>query len=365
MKPTRLSFWLLALACLILLLAAPAAAQAAKALPSSYQIKGVPEYTQLDSTGCGAASMEMVFDYWGPKVDYREIVDVAESDQGSQLPSEARAAQFSSSSYAHGYKYPGYEVNGYPSRSLGYGAFYYASTTPWLDQLKAIIAQGYPVICLTNWLPGVYGPHYRVVTGYDDNTGTLTVMDPYPWGTDLEAYVDPNPLVTDWKWPYQDFLDVWSLSTDAWGVPGLNYGAVLVAPWKLKVSAPRVVHRHQQFRLAVAVTYPCLAPFGSADFPQFPASSGCVRVKMAGGIRDVDGAGVVPLYGADFVTVQPGERVPLHLRLQAGKRVGTFRLRVQATGTVAGSISDWQWYGAYDYADRVGSNGSILVKVVR
>jgi hypothetical protein len=365
MKLTRLSFWLVALASLILLLALPAAAQASKTLPSSYQIKGVPEYTQLDSSGCGAACMAMVFDYWGPKIDYKEIVDVAESDQGTQLPSEVRAAQFSSASYAVGYKYPGYEVNGYVGRSLGYGAFYYASTTPWLQQLKAIIAQGYPVICLTNWLPGVYGPHYRVVTGYNDKTGTLTVMDPYPWGSDLEPYVDPNPLVIDWKWPYKDFLSVWSLSTSDWGVPNLNYGAILVAPWKVRVSVPRVVHRNQQFRLGVRVTYPCLAPFGSSEFPQFPASSGCVRVKMAGGIRDVDGTGVVPLYGADFVTVQPGERVTVHLRLQAGRRLGSFRLRACASATVAGSIPAWGFYSAYDYADRVGSIGSHLVKVIR
>jgi uncharacterized protein YfdQ (DUF2303 family) len=63
MKSTRLSLCLLALASLILLLAQPAAAQAA--IPSSYQIKGVPDYNQLDSSGCGAASMAMVFDYWG------------------------------------------------------------------------------------------------------------------------------------------------------------------------------------------------------------------------------------------------------------------------------------------------------------
>lgn len=363
MKLTRLSVWFAALACLILLLALPAAAQAT--IPSSYQIKGVPEYTQLDSSGCGAACMAMVFDYWGPKIDYREIVDVAESDQGTQLPSEVRAAQFSSASYAVGYKYPGYEVSGYTGRALGYGAFYYASTTPWLDQLKAIIAQGYPVICLTNWLPGVYGPHYRVVTGYDDKTGTLTVMDPYPWGSDLAPYVDPNPLVMDWKWPYSDFLSVWSLSTSDWGVPNLNYGAVVVAPWKVKVTAPPVVHRSQQFRLRVAVTYPCPAPFGSSDFPGFPATSGCVHVKMAGGIHDMDGAGVVPLYGADFVTVQPGERVPVYLRLQAGRRVGTFRLKVRASATVSGSISAWGFYSAYDYSDRVGVIGSALVKVVR
>ena len=185
MKLTRLSVWFAALACLILLLALPASAQAT--IPSSYQIKGVPEYTQLDSSGCGAACMAMVFDYWGSEDRLQGDVDVAESDQGTQLPSEVRAAQFSSASYAVGYEYPGYEVNGYSGRSLGYGAFYYASTTPWLDQLKAIIAKGYPVICLTNWLPGVYGPHYRVVTGYNNKTQMLTVMDPYPWGSDLDA----------------------------------------------------------------------------------------------------------------------------------------------------------------------------------
>ena len=52
----------------------------------------MPEYTQLDSTGCGAASLAMVFDYWGATINYKEIVDVAESDQGTQLPSEVRAA---------------------------------------------------------------------------------------------------------------------------------------------------------------------------------------------------------------------------------------------------------------------------------
>jgi len=338
---------------------------AAAAIPSSYQIKNVPEYTQLDSSGCGAACLEMVFAHWGPKIDYKEIVDVAESDTGTQLPSEVRAAQFSSASYAQGYKYPGYEVNGYTGRALGYGAFYYASTTPWLDQLKAIIAQGYPVICLTNWLPGVYGPHYRVVTGYNDKTDKLTVMDPYPWGSDLAPYVNPNPFVIDWLWPYSDFLSVWSLSTSDWGVPNLNYGAVVVVPWTMKVTVPHVVHRDQQFRLRVTVSYPCPAPFGSSEFPQFGASSGVVRVAMAGGIHDMDGAGVVPLYGADFVTVQPGESPHVYLRLQAASRLGVFRLKVRATATVSGSISAWGYYSAYNYSDRIGVLGSTVVKVVR
>jgi hypothetical protein len=63
--------------------------------------------------------------------------------------------------------------------------------------------------------------------------------------------------------------------------------------------------------------------------------------------------------------VQPGERVTVHLRLQAGRRLGSFRLRACASATVAGSIPAWGFYSAYDYADRVGSIGSHLVKVIR
>ena len=355
-------FLLIALACLAVLLILPSVALAT--IPTSYQIKGVPYYSQLDSSGCGAASLEMVFGYWGPQINYKEIVDAACSDHGTALPNEARAGQFSWASYAEGYRYPGYEVNGYSARSLGYAAFYYASTTPWLDQLKAVIAQGYPVICLTDWLPGVSGPHYRVVTGYNDTTQMLTIEDAYPWGCDTDPYIVPTG--TTWLWPYKDFLSVWALSTDNWGVPGLNYGAVVVAPWKVVVKKPAAVHRNQTFRLKVQITYPCPAPFGDSAFPTFDAAGDCARVHLKAGITDVDGEGVEPAYGSgDLATLQAGETTTIYFHLRAGRRTGSFRLPVVASGTVSGSLAAWSGYPAYNYADRIGGSGSTVVRVIK
>ncbi len=244
------------LALALCLLALPGLAGATT--PDAYLIDDVPFYQQIQSVGCGAAATQMVLDYWGPFVNQKSVYDAARTFHGSSLPDLARAGQFSALSYSAGDRYPAAEGWGYASRPLGYGGFYYAQPTPWLAQLKAVLAQGYPVICLTDWLPGVYGPHYRVAVGYDDAEGVIILND--PWGRELKgdfdyqgsgnqnAAYDRQGEFVGWKWSYADFLSVWKLPSDGWGVPGANYGAVLIAPWQVQVDAPssrggwRIVH---------------------------------------------------------------------------------------------------------------------------
>jgi len=341
---------------------------AGQAIPATCKIQGVPLYQQIDARGCGAASMQMVFDYYGPFIDQMEIYDAARSG-GTALPDMARAAQFSFMSTTAGDRYEQGETTGYHERSVGYAGFFYASTTPWLPQLKSIVAQGYPVIVLVNWLPNVYGPHYRVVVGYDDTKGVLMMND--PWSREFKndmgyqgsssQTANPNAWDVDFgtfNMTYGDFLNIWALSTSNWGVPELAYGAVLVTPWHVQLSAPQSVVPGKEFTVTAKITYPCLAPFGAASFPTFPASDFRVTLSAASGLSVV-GSPVAVGKG----TLSAFQQVKVSWTVKAGNAQGQFSLEADATGIIGGSLGPWHDYSAYDYHDMIGGTGYVSVLV--
>ncbi len=343
-------------------------ALAAPAMPASAKIEGVPLYQQVDARGCGAASLQMVFDFYGPFINQMEIYDAARSG-GTALPDMARAAQFSDLSTAAGDRFQHWVTTGYPERPLGYAAFYFAATAPWLDQLKSIVAQGYPVIVLVNWLPGVYGPHYRVVVGYDDTAGVLLMND--PWSREFKNDMDyhgstsQSANVNAWdvdfgtfNMTYADFLSIWSLSTAGWGVPDLAYGAVLVMPWSVQVRAPSTVTPGKSFTVTATITYPVLAPFGSAGFPMFPASDVQVTLSPGNGLAVLSSGATV-----SEGSVTAGEAVKVSWTLKAGTDVGSFAFDVTASGLVSGSLGPWHDYPAYAYTDRIGGSASASVSI--
>ena len=361
----RLAAVVLALA--LCLLALPGAAAAATATPDKYLIGGVPFYQQIQAVGCGAAATQMVLDYWGPFVDQKAVYDAARTLHGSSLPDLARAGQFSAQSFSAGDRFPSADGWGYPGRPLGYAGFFYASQSPWLEQLKAVVAQGYPVICLTDWLPGVYGPHYRVVVGYDDAEGVIILND--PWGRELKgdfdyqgsgnqkAAYDRQGQFVGWKWTYADFLSVWKLPSDSWGVPGANYGAVLIAPWRVSVDAPTVAPAGKPFMVRISVTYPCAAPFATGGFPTFPAAEAHVQLALPAGFT-VAGSGAVSLG-----TMTAGETKTASVTIVSGPKAGAFDLGATASGFVSGSLGAWRSFPAYDYRDLIGGSGSTSVSV--
>jgi len=362
----------LALATLVLLLALcllalPGAASAATATPDKYLIEGVPLYQQIQAVGCGAAATQMVLDYWGPFVDQKAVYDAARTFNGSSLPDLARAGQFSPLSYSAGDRFPAADGWGYPGRPLGYAGFYHASTTPWLEQLKAVVAQGFPVICLTDWLPGVYGPHYRVIVGYDDAEGVVILND--PWGREFKgdsdyqgssnqkAAYDRQGQFVGWKWTYADFLTVWKLPSENWGVPGANYGAVLIAPWQVSVEAPAVVRAGARFTARVTATYPCPAPFATAGYPAFPAAEAKVQIALPQGFS-VAGGSAVPLG-----TMTAGATKTVQITVVAGPKAGVFGIGATASGLVSGSLGVWRAFPAYAYEDAIGGSTSAAVSV--
>jgi hypothetical protein len=362
----------------VCVLAFPAAASAAvtpssgaqPTIPDHFLIGGVPLYQQIQAVGCGAASLQMVLNYWGPYVDQKTVYDAARTSRGSSLPDLAHAGQFSSLSFTAGDRFPAAQSLGYPGRPLGYSGFYYAQTTPWIDQLEAVVAQGYPVICLTDWLPGRSGPHYRVVVGYDRRRGVIILND--PWGRELKgdmgfqgsgnphASYDRRGNFVGWEWSYADFLSVWKLPTDAWGYAGGNYGAVLVAPWKVSVTAPSSVAAGSTFPVDISVTYTAPAPFGGGlPFPDFGAAQATLMLALPTGS---DVAGGAPNISLDTMTAGQTKSVTVWVRADA---TGAARIEATASGLVSGVLGPWRDYAAYGYADRIGGSGSATLTVTK
>ncbi len=346
---------------------------ASQVIPASYRIVGVPLFQQIDASGCGAASLQMVFAYYGPTIDQMEIYDAART-RGTSLPDMARAAQFSNLSTTAGDRFEKGETTGYRERSLGYAGFYYASTTPWLGQLKAILAQGYPVIVLVYWLPGTaqgdLAFHYRVVVGYDDTKGVLMMQDPWSrqfkkdmnYQGSTSGFANSSAWDTDFgtfNMTYADFLTTWRAPTTVWGVPGLAYGAVFVAPWHVDVNAPASVAPGKTFTVSATITYPALVPFGSADFPAFPASSVQATLAVGSGLA-VLGSPTMTWSGP----VLAGHSVTVSWRVEAGSTAGSSPFVVTASGLVSGSLGPW-WpdYPAYNYTDRIGGTGLGVVSI--
>ncbi len=353
--------------CSAFIMMVPAAA--GETIPTSYKVEGVPLYQQIDARGCGAASLQMVFDYWGPFIDQREIYNAARSG-GTALPDMARAAQFSSLSTVAGSRFENAIVTGYTGRSVGYAGFFYASEEPWLDELKSIVAQGYPVIVLVWWAPEYAGgDHYRVVVGYDDTEGMLIIND--GWSREFKAdseyqgstsqSANPSAWDTDFagvKWTYDDFLKTWRCPTTRWGVPELRYGGVFVAPWEVTISAPSEVSPNERFKVTATITYPCVSPFGSERFATFPAEDFQVTLDPGPGLSvakapDMRGIGIL----------SAGDTLELSWTLKAGSGEGTFSFDILATGLVSGSLGPWKDYPAYSYQDLTGGSGCHTVSI--
>ncbi|MBN2205234.1 MAG: C39 family peptidase [Thermoleophilia bacterium] len=378
---------LVALLALLLALAVATPAMAADAaaadLPDSYIIEDVPLWQQVDAFSCGASAAQMVMDHWGPFIDQNEVRAAARTGRGkapdtalgTAVPDLARAGQFSFMSESIGEAY-GETIWGYSTRTLGYGAFHYGleegasedEVLRWFDQVKAIVAAGYPVVCLTDWLPDMYGPHYRVVVGYNDNDGVIYFNDPWvrefrndfgARGSFAQFKGEPSPSTYgSMEWSYEDWLDVWNLPGDDWGQPGYTYNAVIIAPWEVEIEAPETVAAGETFEVTATVTYPCFKPFATGDWPAFPASATTIALALPDG-WSVQGGGAEAMVG-DLLA---GESAEATFMVKASGKAGEFALGVTGSGFVSGWLEERGQFPAYDYTDLVGGSGEVTIAV--
>ncbi|MEM2885378.1 MAG: C39 family peptidase [Thermoproteota archaeon] len=119
-------------------------------LPRSHLIAGVLQHKQINGLGCGPASIEIVFDYWGVDVDQKAIADVARaSSMGTWAYDIVRTGHFSHLSSASGRFFPHDAPKfGFPERAKGYASFSFSSENPWWTELKRLVASDIPVILL-------------------------------------------------------------------------------------------------------------------------------------------------------------------------------------------------------------------------
>lgn len=91
----------------------------------------VPYHRQETEYSCGAASLQMVLEYFlKVPVDQYAIMNVARTSPtfGTVSHDLARAAQFSAVSSAAAHTFPdSISVNGYQGRPIGFGSFFHSS----------------------------------------------------------------------------------------------------------------------------------------------------------------------------------------------------------------------------------------------
>lgn len=328
-----------------------AAATQVGAVPTRHVISGVPWHQQMNGLFCGAASLEMVLDYWGPDQDQKAVADVARSSSmGTWCYDILRTGHFSLLSEAQGSFFPNAAPSeGFPNQPLGLASFGYAAQEIWLDQVKALLAADIPVIMLMYYAPdGTGGGHYRVAIGYDDALGVMYFND--PWGRDMR-YLPDQPGVIAWS--YADVASAWNYV--AYGTP-LPYYGVAMMPWKVDVSVKGKVKVGSTLTVTAQIQYPCPAPFNTADFP---AGDTQTDIALPAGLTllssETLSLGTVAAGSARTVSWQVrADRLPT-----AGAAID-----VWAHGLVSGSMPEADWEGVsqsyppYSYTDLIGGSGS-------
>ncbi|MBN1289032.1 MAG: C39 family peptidase [Actinobacteria bacterium] len=307
----------------------PGGAQAA------YNIQGVPYHAQTTDYWCGPASLEMVFDYFGPDISQAEIASVANSNSsyGCYNTEIARAGQFSSQSTS--VQSPG--LQGYTGRDYGYGV----ASASWRDgtalyarrysDLKDLISSDIPVMTLTWYDQSHSSGHFRVAKGYNDNLGTIIFHDPWYSGTLSGPDVSLN----------QDYFvdNLWNYS-DRW--------AMIACPLKVILDKPVSVTAGQVFSVTARVYYIGPEPLDG----QYPCHDDTVSATIRTALGDYKLVGSQTnqrVYGMEGT----GTFGTATWTVQSLKVQNTDDISVDAQGLINGSTSAYP-----SYQDWIGGSGS-------
>lgn len=148
-------------------------AAAAAPTPTGYVLQGMPLVRQTYNA-CGPASISQVLAYFGLTVSQAEVSRHTRATERSYMTAQAIVTF---------------------APKVGMEARLYSGGS--LDTVRAAIRRGLPLIALQSHITaqGQVIPHWRVVSGYDDATRVVYLMDP------LLGYV---------KMGYADFTRVWA-----------------------------------------------------------------------------------------------------------------------------------------------------------
>jgi len=298
--------------------------------PPSHDID-ITHYYQETAWYCGEASLEMVFDYYGPRISQDDIGDVANEDPsyGTYASDLRRAAHFSDRSTA--IQNPA--LQGYTERPIGYGTHERWSSTSWLDDLKEVIALDHPIIIL-GWYSAAHSSgHFRVVKGYDDNLGEIITHD--PWYT--APFQGPNQ-----HFSYAYFNDLWSYS---------NYWGMMTSPWAVSVACPSTIPPGTTFTVTATVEY----VYTSYLTSQYTASNSQAQINLPSGYSLAPGE----TQTKTISITAPGSWDTVSWDVVApATPVSGDTITVDAFGDITGSS-----YSYSSYTDRIGGTGSAVIGI--
>lgn len=304
----------------------------------------MPHYYQLTSYYCGPASLQMLFDYYNPKIESQyDIANVMQAKvwdgwSGAYADDLVRTVRFSNQSRA----IMDSSLQGFKERTLGYSAL----SNFWSDggsadpdyatrytDLKTLVNAGQPVLLLT-WYDGEHkAGHFRIVKGYDDAAGTFIVHD--PWYT--APFYGPDVRFR------QSFLvdDLWTRYS-RWGVT--------VAPWRVAVTAPAEVSAGKTFTVSASVRYVGLHPMEGRS----AVADSRATLQLPPGFSVSS-----PTLGLPNVTSSGTAQTVSWTVTAPSAYDGDVDLRVVARGTYTGQSTS---YGTY--TDDIGGAGGRAISVV-
>lgn len=280
----------------------------------------VPYHRQIRSYYCGPATLEMVFDFYGPDIPQLEIADVARTVlPGTSHIDMLRAAHFSNLSTSAGEAMQE-NVTGYTTRKLGYAAFECYDMT--IDELRSLIAAGYPILVSASY-------HYMVAVGYDH--ANIIFQDPLRGEMFNITY---GGFDADW-----DFSDHWGL---------------FVSPWEIEVSIPHSIFLDSIFNITANITYPSPSPFPNDQYQVVLSNA---TLMLPEGLRFVPGETAKKIIGAGDLAAGTSAEVTWTVQAEC---VGNHTVRVEAEGKVAGFHP---FPPSYSYEDRIGGFCQSVVAV--
>jgi hypothetical protein len=284
----------------------------------------IPYHSQIDGYTCGPASIEMLFDFYGPDISQQEVAGAARTaSDGTYTCDMVRAAHFSNLSTSVGRYSAG--INGYTDRELGYAAFEYWGMT--VDQLKSLIDAGDPVIVLTTW-------HFLVAVGYSSTR--ITFQDPF-WGENRTLTLD-------------EFSSAWDYSSH-WGL--------FVSPWEIAVLIPQNVAQGSVFNVTATITYPLPSTFVPG---QYPASLTNATVTLPDGLSLVPGETAKKAVSTGDMNAGASANVTWTVQADS---LGNYTISVEAEGKVNGFVPSLPSYPeSYSYEDRIGGVNQSTLEVI-
>lgn len=302
-------------------------------------IPSVPIHYQINEYYCGPASLEMIFDYYGPDISQDEIAEVArtyEAEGGTYSFELRRAAHFSHLSMSNGLVIPGHIV-GYTNRKIGYAVF--ESNLQNTTCLKYLIDEGFPILVMT-WssLSKIY-KHFRVVVGYT-----------YDYFEIITFILHDPGIGPFYEMEYTEFIELWE-SNGNW--------SLLVSPWIVNVTYPEKVDSGSNFLISAIIEYPCPKYF---NYNKYPATSCYAKIILPSGYHLTPGENITKQLNNG--TLKPNDIAYCQWNVTTGSENKKGKFKLEISGKINGIVQEHYFFRKYSYIDYIGATNKFIIEIV-